>query len=596
MTKDRLNLIAIAVVAMVYLGARLSGLGLIATICFVTLLVMFTTKLAFTARTASLQAEHLAALAEDRRLANEELNEANRLLLMTEATAHVGHWLINPEDEKITWSDETCRIYGIEPGTVPKMEEALEPFHPDDRDKISSLVEHAMLSGQGYQFTARLRRTDGEWRTVESIARVERDAQGHARQIFGVFRDRTDEIARQRALQVALKVAEDAAQAKSRFLANMSHEIRTPMNGVIGFTDLLLAEDLTEKQRRYVQLVSDSGRSMLQLLNDILDISKVEAGLLEIASEEVDVRAKLAACADIMRAAAERKDLDIRVKCDDDVPEYVEGDRLRFRQILLNLLGNAIKFTESGHVSLHARRVVRDGEDRICVDVADTGIGLDYDQRELIFQMFKQADATTARRFGGSGLGLSISRSLAEAMGGTLSVESTPCEGATFTLELPLIERSPARAEHMASQSASGQFGRARVLVVEDNEVNQLLSGAMCEQLGLDHDLAIDGQAAIDRVEQASAEGWHYDLVFMDLQMPRLDGFEATRQLRASGYSADELPIVALTANAFPDDIAACIEAGMQDHLTKPVLIEAMEATVARFLNREAPEPQSARG
>nr|WP_279639170.1 ATP-binding protein [Sphingomicrobium sediminis] len=507
---------------------------------------------------------------------------------MTEATAHVGHWRIDLESEELYWSDETCRIHGVPAGCKPEMSKAIEFFHPDDRHIVTDAVDHAARTGEGYRFTARLVREDGEIRTVESVAKVEQDEKGHAIGLFGVFWDRTEELQREDALRRALKAAKHATSAKSRFLANMSHEIRTPMNGVIGFTDLLLAEPLSERQRRYVQLISDSGRSMLQLLNDILDISKIEAGSLELAVEPVDIRAKLEDCADIMRAAAEAKGISITVEVADDVPQLIAGDRLRFRQILLNLLGNAVKFTDEGGVVMNAHVELGDGARELVIDVIDSGIGIGKAKREMVFQSFGQADATTARKFGGSGLGLSISRNLAELMDGSLEVESELGVGSTFTIRLPIKEVAVRKLEDMAEARRASSPGKGRVLIAEDNEVNQMLSKAMCERLGLESDIAENGREAVEKIELARETGHLHDLILMDLQMPEMDGLEATRNLRAIGYDAERLPIVALTANAFREDIDACLAAGMQDHLTKPVRLEDMQAMLAKWMPRHA--------
>ncbi len=513
-----------------------------------------------------------------------QFREADRLLHMTESTAQVGHWEVDLVNSGVFWSDETCRIHGVEPGPAPQLDAAIDYYHPDDVEEVERMFRLSVESGEGFHFEARLVRADGEIRHVESIANVTCDEAGKSTSVFGVFRDRTDEIGRERDLKDALRKARDAGAAKSRFLANMSHEIRTPMNGVIGFTDLLLAEDLTPTQQRYVSLIGESGRSMLMLLNDILDVSKVEAGSLELADEPVDVRAKLADCVDIMRASASAKGITVTAEVAADVPTAIRGDRLRFRQILLNLIGNAVKFTETGSVRVTARIEEGGEEPHLVVDVVDTGIGIEGSKLKAIFDSFGQADATTARRFGGTGLGLSISRNLARLMDGDVVATSAPGKGSTFSLRLPVraaVLPTTIPAEQAREHS---DFERARVLIVEDNEINQILTQAMCDQMGLDHELAINGAEAISMIERACEAGRLHDLVLMDLQMPRMDGLEATRSLRAAGYDAKTLPIVALTANAFSEDVDACLDAGMQDHLTKPITLDQVDRMLARYV------------
>ena len=521
-----------------------------------------------------------------------QFREADRLLQMTEATARVGHWEVDLVDPRVFWSDETCRIHGEEPGPAPPLEAAMDYYHPGDRSEVQRVFEHSVATGEDFQFEARLLRADGAVRHVESVGSVIADASGTSTSVFGVFRDRTDDIERERALKDALRKARHAAAAKSRFLANMSHEIRTPMNGVIGFTDLLLTEELTPTQRRYVSLISDSGRSMLMLLNDILDISKIEAGSLELVEEPVDIRAKLSDCVDIMRASASAKGIRVATHVADDVPTAILGDRLRFRQILLNLIGNAVKFTETGSVRVEAR--IEQGGERpaLVIDVVDTGIGIEGRKLEAIFDSFGQADATTARRFGGTGLGLSISRNLARLMGGDVVATSVAGKGSTFSVRLPARTAALPDAVGATQAREHANYERARVLIVEDNEINQVLTQAMCDQMGLDYELAIDGAEAIRKIEAARESGQLHDLVLMDLQMPEVDGFEASRRLRAAGYDAETLPIVALTANAYAEDIDACREAGMQDHLTKPVTLDQVDRMLARYVGRKLPIPK----
>ena len=587
------TLVGIAVISAAYVASSLLAPAMGAILFFAVIIVVFAFSERQRRRRAQAETSELKQLVSDHREAVRELAEANRLLLMTEQTAHVGHWEVDLVTERLYWSDETCRIHGLPPGPAPALATAISVYHPDDQQMVVDHVDQAIATGQGYRFEARLVRPDGEIRNVEAIAKVQHDDDGNPISMFGTFRDRTEELARETELKQALRDARHAAQSKTRFLANMSHEIRTPMNGLLGFTELLLADDLTETQRKYASLIGDSGRSMLTLLNDILDISKIEAGSLEIAEEPVDVRAKLHYCADVMRAGAMAKDISIETSVADDVPMAVVGDKLRFRQILLNLAGNAVKFTNSGEIRLSARRERGlDGDDDwLVVDVADTGIGIAENKIERLFDNFRQAEASTARRFGGTGLGLSISRNLARLMGGDVTATSVVGEGSVFKLRIPLRaietdEQPDAVIEEAVEPSPA--VASTRLLVVEDNEINQMLIEAMCDRLGVDHALASNGAEALRMVKHADAKGCMFDLVLMDIQMPEMDGFEATRRLRNSGFDAERLPIVALTANAYAEDIEACRQAGMQDHLTKPVTLHQVEAMVARHVPKLA--------
>jgi PAS domain S-box-containing protein len=448
------------------------------------------------------------------------------------------------------------------------------------------LLHRARLERNGSEAASvrfRLRHADGHWVWMEATSR--QAMYDGDRCLIAVCRDVSDAVAAEAELLAARQDAEAAARAKSLFLANMSHEIRTPMNGVVGFTELLLASELSPEQRRQAELVADSGKAMMRLLNDILDLSKIEAGQMGVVEEPFDLHHALAACVKLVTPAVASKGLELRCEIGADVPKIVVGDGLRLRQIILNLLGNAAKFTDRGTIILRAQR----SDDRmVAIAVEDSGIGISSDRQHAIFGEFVQADSDIGPRFGGTGLGLSISAQLATLMGGSLSVASTPGRGSTFTLLLPAVasdEKLVRRAMLPEPLPVPPTLGEGRVLVAEDHDVNQMLMADMLKQLGVAADFAIDGEDALAKVNAAQLAQRPYRLVLMDMQMPRMDGLEATRRLRASGM---DVPIVALTANAYADDVAECLAAGMQAHLSKPVSLVELQATLARWMTAPA--------
>jgi two-component system, sensor histidine kinase len=502
-------------------------------------------------------------------------------------------------------SPSVAEVMGVPPATYLGRHAAAR-LHPDAQDRTMQAMER-LLGGTSERERVTYRRyndaPDGSPVFLEADCALVRDPESGAPEAVVVAaRDVTERVELELLLTRARRHAENAARAKSEFLANMSHEIRTPMNGVLGFAELMLQGELEHEQRRFAELIVQSGRSMMMLLNDVLDLSKIESGQFAIDRAPVDLHASLAECAALHRPAAERKGLALTLACDSgesDSPLWLLTDGLRLRQIMLNLIGNAVKFTEEGAITVSCR-VTRH---EVRVTVADSGIGISPLQLETIFLPFTQGEASTARRYGGTGLGLSISRQLAALLGGRIEVESTPGEGSRFALVLPATLAPPAAAPAQPQLAEAGLAGEdapgaalapARILLVEDHDINRLLVTEMLERCGQEVDVAHDGNEAIAMVIDSVMRARPYDLVLMDVQMPDCDGLAATRAIRAEGIGPGLLPIIALTANAFPEDVAAARAAGMQAHLAKPVVFAQLARALQRWLPTRIVEAEQA--
>ncbi|MCP5276981.1 MAG: response regulator [Thiobacillus sp.] len=445
----------------------------------------------------------------------------------------------------------------------------------------SSNIQLAIRQGHAF-FDWIARRPDGT--TFPSHVGLHAMTLDGRRVIQAIMRD----ISAQRETEDTLKRARDAAlsatEMKSQFVANVSHEIRTPMNGIMGMTQLLMTTPLTARQKDYVETVARSADALMGVINDLLDFSKIEAGRLTLEEIDFDLGAQLRDILDLYIPRADAKQLALRLERGQGLPAWVRGDPLRIRQILLNLLDNAIKFTQQGEVRL----VVETPEGmpgHLRFSVRDTGPGMTSEVQDRVFQAFAQGDGSVTRRFGGTGLGLTICRQLAELMGGSLTLESTPGLGSAFHLTLPLPKARPGR-QAPAEEAPGLSFPGVRVLVAEDNPVNQKLAGYMLENLGVEVLMAEDGKVAYETLKREQDATRPVDLVLMDFQMPEWDGLTATRAIRAREHDRGlpRLPVLALTANAMAGFERTCLEAGMDGVLIKPLKEEELAAALDQWL------------
>lgn len=457
--------------------------------------------------------------------------------------------------------------------------------------QVKQLISRALAGETPPARELRVRTKTGRWVLLEVSPRLTYEG-GRPAGMFGIARDITErkrlerEAQRKNAeLEAALAAARDAVEAKSRFLANVSHEIRTPMNGVVGMTDLLLRTDLSAEQREFAGAVKTSAEALLALVNDVLDFSKSEAGKLELRRAPYSPERLVAGVSAVLRAQAEGKGVELRRVCAPGVPPAVMGDEGRVRQVLINLVGNGVKFTESGWVEVRSCVADADGAAVLRFEVQDTGIGIPQECSARVFDTFMQVDSSITRRHDGTGLGLAISKQLVENMGGRIGFDSKPGEGSTFWFTLPL---EPAAADPQSEPVAAalrmleGERPAAarngRILLAEDNELNRRIALRMLAGMGLKADAVVNGRLAAE----AAATG-RYDLILMDVHMPEMDGFTATREIRRAESPGRRTPIVAMTARAMAGDREKCLAAGMDDYLSKPVRFEDLRAVVKRW-------------
>jgi PAS domain S-box-containing protein len=461
---------------------------------------------------------------------------------------------------------------------------------PSNPKEITDKILPATLAG-GWSGEVLNRRSNGEEFPVSLSTSVVRDEHHRPISLIGVAVDITARKRAERELVLAREAAESADRAKSQFLAAMSHEIRTPMNAVIGMTELLLGTALSEEQRDFVQTIHVSGESLLTIINDILDFSKIESGMLELERRPFDIRAAVEELIKLLLPKSLEKGLNLTYEIQSNVPAVIEGDVIRFKQVLINLISNGIKFTEIGRVAVRVGARSMDGDIvEIRCEVRDTGIGIAPDKLDRLFKPFSQVDASTTRRFGGTGLGLVISKRIVDLMGGVITAESVADKGSIFCFSL--LAKASAGIRAVPSTVLPGESNLAmrfpaKLLIVEDNPVNQRLAVIILNQLGYQPEVVDNGTHAL-----IAAQRRNYDMIFMDVHMPDMDGLEVTRRIR-------EIPdisrpwIIALTADVLAGDREKCLNAGMDDYIGKPIRRDEMQAAIKRWAAKRSTERAS---
>lgn len=508
------------------------------------------------------------------------LAEAERRYEIAASVSLIGVWDWDVRSGALYWSDEFCAMVGITREQFTGDYEAFASrLHPDDLARVEAALEAHLAAHEVYDIEYRLKHSDGHYIDVAARGAVQRDADGQPIGMIGSAQDVTRERSRERTLDEAKKAAEAANVAKSQFLANMSHEIRTPLNGVLGLSTLLARTELSGKQAKYLEAIESSGQALRALVDDLLDISRIEAGQLDLRAEPFDPSNAINGALDAVRAKAEAKALSLHLT--NQLPPDTEliGDAARLTQIVLNLVSNAVKFTERGAVDVDADF---DDAGALRIAVRDTGIGIPPGALDQIFERFSQVDSSSTRAHDGAGLGLAISRELARAMGGDITVTSVVGEGSVFTLTalLPIARRAVAAAPAVAVELQDDAPPPRSVLIVEDNPVNRDVLRALLEEADIPVEIAQDGVEALNRL----ADDPEIGLVLLDLQMPRLSGEGVLAHMRRDSERLRAMPVLVVTANARQDAADRVRMLGADGFVTKPFELDALLSDVRRLL------------
>lgn len=511
----------------------------------------------------------------------QELEEERNRLNEAQAIAKVGSWELSLPFFLVSLSKESRKIFELEPEGICTWNNLKRKIDKDDLTQLESVMLNAVETREPFNIECRMTTKDGSMKYLMCIGKVV--VQNNVVTLKGTFQDITERKRVEENLKEAKRLAEEANTAKSRFLANMSHEIRTPLNGILGLTEIMQMDDLTPTHREYLDIMRNSGKTLSQLINDILDLSKIESGKLTLEHIPFDFTQLVDTNINRYKFLAQEKGLTLTCTVDPQIPAQLLGDPTRISQIITNLISNAIKFTTAGSIQVEFTQVKReDNRSTIQGRIVDTGIGIPSDKVDLIFESFTQADDTVTRRYGGSGLGLSIVKSLLKQMEGDIAVKSPANNrtkrGSAFTFTMTLEQQPEAARTPEVKRDGRLQFSTAlNILLVDDNPVNLLVAEKILKRLGANVTTAVSGEQAIEMVKTTS-----FDVVMMDIQMPGLDGHQASMEIRKLHFKR---PIIALSANAYKEDMLKSLSAGMNDHIEKPFTDLQLFETISKHVN-----------
>lgn len=530
-------------------------------------------------------------IARDQKIAllqsqQKQMQQQQNLLKEMGKLAGVGAWEVDLVNKTVFWNDVTRKIHEVDDDFVPNLDSGINYYKVGpNRERIKACVENAIISGGHFsgEFEIVTQKGNAKWIATQGRAEVEN---GKSVRLFGAFQDISSQIFYREELEKRHQELSLALNARSLFLANMSHEIRTPINGVLGMLQVMETANFDHNQHRFLSLAKESAKSLLALINDILDFAKVDSGQLNLENIPFNLNQLLENCVNVFKFSTEEKSIKLESQFEATKDLIVVADPTRIRQICANLVSNAIKFTPAGKVKISsALKPINTHQAKLTITVVDSGIGIAEEQLKNLFLPFRQADISTTRKYGGTGLGLSICQNLAKLMNGQVLVESVIGQGSRFNveIELSLADESAISAPSTPELNKPSDLSYLRILVVEDNEINQVVIGEMLRQRQIQHDIASDGVEALEILQHEAQHDRFYSLILMDCQMPNLDGYQATEQIRRLTPPLSTIPIIALTANAMAGEKDKCLGHGMNDYLSKPLDQNLLYTVIERF-------------